>query len=223
MGWRVAPIRFPTLLPPELIGDLGRRWNHLVGRHSAVLPREKRYREGIRREAQCAGEEILRKEVKEVEQLECWRHAHSHPGVAGKVRRVRDAGQEDPLTHMWKRSASMTTWGVQLTTLESRASEHEQFASALISNLADPLKAHAARYEELRKYHGEYATKLEKERDSTYADLRKMKGKYDSVCQEVENRRKKTESAFDHGKGKARVAFEQQQGEMRNVKVREAL
>lgn len=112
----------------------------------------------------------------------------------------------------------MTTWGVQLNTLESRASEHEQFAGALISNLADPLKGLAARYEELRKYHADYAAKLEKERDSQYADLRKMKGKYDSVCQEVENRRKKTDGAFDHGKQKARNAFEQQQLEMRNVK-----
>ncbi|KAF2746235.1 FCH-domain-containing protein [Sporormia fimetaria CBS 119925] len=115
-------------------------------------------------------------------------------------------------------SASMTTWGVQLSTLESRASEHEQFSNALVTNLADPLKVLAARYEELRKYHVDYAGKLEKERDGTYADLRKMKGKYDGVCQEVENRRKKTESAFDHGKHKARNAFEQQQLEMRNVK-----
>jgi hypothetical protein len=115
-------------------------------------------------------------------------------------------------------SASMTTWGVQLSTLESRASEHDQFATALVSNLADPLKFYATRYEELRKLHAEHAAKLEKERDSTYTDLRKMKGKYDSVCQEVENRRKKTEGAFDHGKQKARNAFEQQQGEMRNVK-----
>ena len=113
----------------------------------------------------------------------------------------------------------MTTWGVQLTTLESRAAEHDQFAGQLIANLADPLKNLAARYEELRKYHVEYAGKLEKERDSTYGDLRKMKGKYDSVCQEVENRRKKVDSSFDHGKQKARNAFEQQQLEMRNVKV----
>ncbi|KAL5460991.1 hypothetical protein PMIN07_005500 [Paraphaeosphaeria minitans] len=112
----------------------------------------------------------------------------------------------------------MTTWGVQLSTLESRASEHDQFATALVSNLADPLKFYATRYEELRKLHADHAARLEKERDSTYGDLRKMKGKYDSVCQEVENRRKKTEGAFDHGKQKARNAFEQQQGEMRNVK-----
>ncbi|KAF2199475.1 FCH-domain-containing protein [Delitschia confertaspora ATCC 74209] len=115
-------------------------------------------------------------------------------------------------------SASMTTWGVQLNTLESRAAEHDQFATSLITNLADPLKGLATRYEELRKYHAEYAVKLEKERDGTYADLRKMKGKYDNVCQEVENRRKKIDSSFDHGKHKARNAFEQQQAEMRNVK-----
>ncbi|KAF2822114.1 FCH-domain-containing protein [Ophiobolus disseminans] len=115
-------------------------------------------------------------------------------------------------------SASMTTWGVQLSTLESRAAEHDQFGGALVTQLADPLKILATRYEELRKLHGDYAAKLEKERDSQYAELRKQKGKYDSVCQEVENRRKKSDGAFDHGKSKARNAFEQQQVEMRNVK-----
>ncbi|KAF1359741.1 FCH-domain-containing protein [Lizonia empirigonia] len=115
-------------------------------------------------------------------------------------------------------SASMTTWGAQLNTLEQRATEHEQFAAALVSQLADPLKTLATRYEELRKLHGDYAAKLEKERDAQYADLRKTKGKYDSVCQEVENRRKKLDGAFDHGKSKARNTFEQHQVEMRNVK-----
>lgn len=115
-------------------------------------------------------------------------------------------------------SASMTTWGVQLNTLEQRANEHDQFATALVSQLADPLKTLAARTEELRKLHGDYAAKLEKERDGQYTDLRKTKGKYDSVCQEVENRRKKLDGAFDHGKAKARNAFEQHQVEMRNVK-----
>ncbi|KAL1593459.1 Protein BZZ1 [Nothophoma quercina] len=115
-------------------------------------------------------------------------------------------------------SASMTTWGAQLNTLEQRATEHEQFATALISQLADPLKTLATRTEELRKLHGDYAAKLEKERDGQYAELRKTKGKYDSVCQEVESRRKKVDGAFDHGKNKARNAFEQQQVEMRNVK-----
>jgi hypothetical protein len=112
----------------------------------------------------------------------------------------------------------MTTWGVQLSTLESRAAEHDQFAGALITQLADPLKILGTRTEELRKLHGDFATKLEKERDNQYGELRKQKGKYDSVCQEVESRRKKVDGAFDHGKGKARNAFEQQQVEMRNVK-----
>ncbi|KAJ4370116.1 Protein BZZ1 [Didymella sp. IMI 355093] len=115
-------------------------------------------------------------------------------------------------------SASMTTWGVQLNTLEQRATEHDQFAMALVAQLADPLKTLATRTEELRKLHGDYAAKLEKERDGQYAELRKTKGKYDSVCQEVESRRKKVDGAFDHGKNKARNAFEQQQVEMRNVK-----
>jgi hypothetical protein len=113
----------------------------------------------------------------------------------------------------------MSTWTTQLTTLEQRAAEHEKFSTSLVANLAEPLKILANRYEELRKLHIEYNAKLEKERDSSYGDLRKMKGKYDSACQEVENRRKKIDGAFDSGKGKAQVAYQQQMSDMHNVKV----
>lgn len=65
----------------------------------------------------------------------------------------------------------------------------------------------------------EYAEKLERERDISYGDLKKQKGRYDAACQEVENRRKKTESSFDHGKAKAQNAYQQQIVEMHNVKV----
>lgn len=116
--------------------------------------------------------------------------------------------------------ASMTTWAVQLTTLESRAAEHERFATDLVSHLAEPVKHLGVRSEELRKQHAEYATKLEKERDSSYADLRKSKGRYDGTCAEVESRRKKVDSGFDHSKQKAQLAFQQQQGDMHNAKVR---
>ena len=54
--------------------------------------------------------------------------------------------------------------------------------------------------------------------DTSYADLKKSKGKYDSACQEVENRRKKTDSSFDYNKNKAQSAYQQQMGEMRNIK-----
>ena len=116
-------------------------------------------------------------------------------------------------------SASLTTWTKQLSTLESRAAEHDRFSSELMMQIADPLKNVAVRFEELRKSHAEYASKLERERDSAYSDLKKTKGRYDGVCQEVENRRKKTESSFDHGKGKAQAAYQQQISEMHNVKV----
>lgn len=116
-------------------------------------------------------------------------------------------------------SASMTTWGVQLTTLESRAAEHDRFANQLTSALADPIRNLATRHEDLRKQHAEYASKLEKERDSAYAELKKTKAKYDGVCSEVEHRRKKVEGSFDHGKHKAQAAYQQQLGEMRNMKV----
>ena len=88
--------------------------------------------------------------------------------------------------------------------------------------VADPLRNLASRYEELRKNHAEYAIKLERERDTSYGDLKKSKGRYDGSCQEVENRRKKTESSFDHGKGKAQSAYQQQIMEMHNVKVSNA-
>jgi hypothetical protein len=112
----------------------------------------------------------------------------------------------------------LTTWTTQLTTLESRAAEHDRYGGELISQLADPLKNIATRFEELRKRHADFAAKLEAERDGTYADLRKTKGKYDATCQEVENKRKKAESAFDYSKSKAQNAYQQQIMEMHNIK-----
>lgn len=91
-------------------------------------------------------------------------------------------------------SASMSTWTTQLTTLEQRAAEHTKFSQQLVGSLADPLKHLQGRYEELRKLHQGYAEKLEKERDNSYADLRKMKGRYDTACQEVEKSRKRSDA-----------------------------
>ncbi|KAG6024245.1 hypothetical protein E4U41_001827 [Claviceps citrina] len=113
-------------------------------------------------------------------------------------------------------SASLTTWSTQLTTLESRAAEHDKYGSLLVTQVAEPLKYYGARFEELRKRHVEYADKLATERDSTYGELRKVKGKYDAVCQEVEARRKKSES--HHDKAKAQSAYQQQIYEMNNAK-----
>lgn len=112
----------------------------------------------------------------------------------------------------------MTTWGVQLSTLESRASEHERFAAQLLVGLADPLKILGERLEGLRKHHADFASKLEKERDNSYNELKKSKGKYDGACQDVENRRKKQDSAMDFQRSKTATAFAQQQEDMRNVK-----
>lgn len=116
-------------------------------------------------------------------------------------------------------AASLTTWSTQLNSLESHAAVRDKFGLELVSQVAEPLKQVAARYEELRKSHVEYFGKLEKERESTLSDLKKAKGKYDGACQEVENRRKKIESSFDHSKTKAQGAYQQQVLEMNNVKV----
>src|ERR1700753_4417893 len=108
----------------------------------------------------------------------------------------------------------MATWTTQLNTLEKRAEEHNRFGDAIIAKVADPIRGVAGRCEELRKAHVDFSAKLEKERDSSYSDLRKMKGKYDSVCQEVENKRKRND-----GGQKSQVAYQQQLSEMNNVKV----
>ncbi|PNY27535.1 Protein BZZ1 [Tolypocladium capitatum] len=113
-------------------------------------------------------------------------------------------------------SASITTWATQLTTLESRAAEHDRYAGHLISQVAEPLKYFGVRFEELRKRHVEYADKLAAERDASYADLRKTKAKYDAACQDVEAKRKKSESHYD--KAKAQSAYQQQIFEMNNAK-----
>jgi len=116
----------------------------------------------------------------------------------------------------------LTTWTHQLNAVEAHATERDKFATDLIAQVAEPLKHAATQYEEIRKCHVDYHGKLEKERDSAYGDLKKAKGKYDGACQEVESRRKKMESAFDHGKAKAQTAYQQQILEMNNYKVSQA-
>ena len=66
------------------------------------------------------------------------------------------------------RSASLTTWTTQLSTLERRAAEHERYSGELISQISDPLRNISLRYEELRKNHAEYAVKLEKEKEAAF-------------------------------------------------------
>lgn len=113
-------------------------------------------------------------------------------------------------------SASITTWATQLTTLEARAAEHDRYANHLVSQVAEPLKYFGVRFDEMRKRHVEYADKLAAERDALYGDLRKAKAKYDATCQDVEAKRKKSESHYD--KAKAQSAYQQQIFEMNNAK-----
>lgn len=117
-------------------------------------------------------------------------------------------------------SASLTTWTTQLNTIEAHAAERDKFGTELVAQVAEPLKVAATQYEDIRKCHADFHIKLEKERDAAYGDLKKAKGKYDGACQEVESRRKKIDSSFDHGKTKAQGAFQQQVLEMNNYKVR---
>ncbi|KIX05135.1 uncharacterized protein Z518_06007 [Rhinocladiella mackenziei CBS 650.93] len=125
-------------------------------------------------------------------------------------------GDNPALTPGSLESASLTTWTTQLSTLEARANEHGKLAQDLISQVVTPLEYNGRKLEELRKSHAEHQAKLVKERDSSYGDLKKLKTKYDAVCQEVENRRKKADSSFD--KAKAHSTYNQQLVEMNNVK-----
>ncbi|KAJ5132411.1 hypothetical protein N7448_006569 [Penicillium atrosanguineum] len=127
-------------------------------------------------------------------------------------------GDTPTLTPGSLESASLTTWTTQLSTVEAHAAERDKYATDLVAQVAEPLKHAATQYEEIRKCHVDYHTKLEKERDAAYGDLKKAKGKYDGACQEVESRRKKMESSFDHGKAKAQSAYQQQILEMNNYK-----
>ncbi|KAJ5819940.1 hypothetical protein N7474_005531 [Penicillium riverlandense] len=127
-------------------------------------------------------------------------------------------GDTPTLTPGSLESASLTTWTTQLNAVESHAAERDRFATDLVSQVAEPLKIAAAQYEEIRKSHVEFHGKLEKERDASYGELKKAKGKYDGACQEVESRRKKMESSFDHSKPKAQAAYQQQILEMNNYK-----
>lgn len=132
-------------------------------------------------------------------------------------------GDTPTLTPGSLESASLTTWTTQLSTAEAHAAERDKYATDLVAQVAEPLKHAAAQYEDIRKCHVDYHTKLEKERDAAYGDLKKAKGKYDGACQEVESRRKKMESSFDHGKAKAQSAYQQQILEMNNYKVHRIL
>ncbi|KAH8671328.1 BZZ1 protein [Xylariales sp. PMI_506] len=129
---------------------------------------------------------------------------------------ILSVGETPSMTPGSLESASLTTWTTQLTTLESRADEHEKYANDLINKVAEPLRMYGTKFEELRKRHVDFADKLETERDSSYAALKKTKGKYDQSCQELENKRKKSESSYD--KAKAQSNYQQQLQEMNNVK-----
>lgn len=137
-----------------------------------------------------------------------------------KVKKISplSVGDNPTMTPGSLEAASLTTWTAQLMAVESHAAERDRFASDLVVQVAEPLKQLATQYDELRKCHVDFHAKLEKERDASYSDLKKMKGKYDGACQEVENRRKKMESSFEHGKHKAQAAYQQQILEMNNVK-----
>lgn len=74
------------LMRPRLTPTTTGFWRHrMARRHPALLSRAQYHREGICRQAQCAGQEVLREKGKESEQPQCWRHTHHYAGLAGEV------------------------------------------------------------------------------------------------------------------------------------------
>lgn len=84
--------------------------------------------------------------------------------------------------------------------------------------MAEPLKYVASKWTELQKSHADYATHLEKERDTSYADLKEVKVGYDKTCQSVEDRRKKADSSLDASKSKSQLAYQDKLADMHNQK-----
>lgn len=112
----------------------------------------------------------------------------------------------------------MTTWTTQLTTIEACAGEHDRYGQNLLIQVVKSLETARASFEDLRKSHTDYQLRLVRERDVTYSDLKKTKAKYDGICQEVENRRKKLDSSHDASRLKANAGYQSQLGEMNNQK-----
>ncbi|KAF9933739.1 hypothetical protein FBU30_004540 [Linnemannia zychae] len=88
-------------------------------------------------------------------------------------------------------------WASILSDTEALARDRHLFSENLVSQIYDPLKVLAAKKDEARKKHVQFAQKLLTERDKSSQERDKAKAKYDTSCEEVESSKQKQERAFD--------------------------
>ncbi|KAI5850302.1 hypothetical protein DFP73DRAFT_227368 [Morchella snyderi] len=131
---------------------------------------------------------------------------------------ILSVGDTPQMTPGSLESASVTTWSTILTSHDSLAKEHDNLSNALITQISDPLKAIATRYEEYRKLYNTLNMKVMADRDSVYSELKKSKGSYDAECKQVEDKRAKVDKAYDSSKTKAEKSYSQELIEMHNIK-----
>ncbi|KAG5519677.1 hypothetical protein PMAC_001833 [Pneumocystis sp. 'macacae'] len=136
----------------------------------------------------------------------------------GKRSASLSVGDNPRMTPGSLESASVTTWESILNSTENLAKERQIFSEEILIQVADNLKALAAKTDDLRKKHVIFSEKLLEDREKIYLELKKSKSKYDEHCYLVENSRQKHEKSCDENKAKAKKAYHQNILDMNNAK-----
>ncbi|KZP33431.1 hypothetical protein FIBSPDRAFT_810692 [Athelia psychrophila] len=98
------------------------------------------------------------------------------------------------------------------------AQDHVTLADALTSQVTEVLRVIGSKSEETKRKQMVYYQKLLSDRDRTYSERTKTKGKYDEECIEVEAYRSKQSHSSDKHADRAAKQFEQQEIDMQNSK-----
>ncbi|KAF9971625.1 hypothetical protein BGZ73_005417 [Actinomortierella ambigua] len=88
-------------------------------------------------------------------------------------------------------------WAAILNETESMAKDRHVYSESLLATVVEPLKNLAAKKDEARKKHVQFAQKLLTERDKSAQERDKAKAKYDTSCEEVDAAKQKQERAYD--------------------------
>ncbi|RIA98362.1 hypothetical protein C1645_731713 [Glomus cerebriforme] len=94
-------------------------------------------------------------------------------------------------------STFLKAWSIILEETENIAKERAKFSETLSTNVMEKVKTVAAKKEEIRKKHMEFAQKLVADRDKVYAERKKVKARYDECCMEVQNSQQKLDRSSD--------------------------
>ncbi|KAG0256464.1 hypothetical protein DFQ27_005706 [Actinomortierella ambigua] len=115
-------------------------------------------------------------------------------------------------------------WAAILNETESMARDRHVYSESLLATVVEPLKNMAAKKEEARKKHVQFAQKLMTERDKSSQERDKAKAKYDTSCEEVDSAKQKQERAYDErNQEKLKRSYYQDILDMNNNKNMQAL